>query len=163
MVFYHRWWWYLVEEVYLMGWTNLSFFLTHGVKLSTCVWEGGVSADVESWLGSFAVSMFLGSGVFAGICCWSNCEAVYSIECCNMLQIPWLFLDGLPLFGMVFMLLVSLLNSLQEAILICGCMGMVVIEQFLPMQNENWAVSLDSRYLISHGIQWNCMDYENYK
>ena len=54
-----------------------------------------------------------------------------------MLQIPWLFLDGLPLLGMVFMLVVSLLNSLHEAMLTCGCTVMVVSKQFLPMQNEN--------------------------
>ena len=43
-----------------------------------------------------------------------------------MLQIPWLFLDGLPLLGMVFMLEVTLHNSLQEAMLMCGCTVMVV-------------------------------------
>ena len=78
------------------------------------------------------MSIFLGSGVLTGVHCWSECEVVYS-----MLQIPWLFLDGLPLLGMVFMLVVSLLNSLQEAMLQCSCMVMVVSECFLPMQNEN--------------------------
>ena len=63
------------------GSTNLSFCLTHGVKLLTCLWEDGVSAKMESWFGSFAVSTFLGSGVFTGVPCWSNCEAVYSIGC----------------------------------------------------------------------------------
>ena len=51
-----------------------------------------------------------------------------------MLQIPWLFLDGLPLHGMVFMSVFKLLNSLQEAMLTFGCMMMVVIEQFLLLQ-----------------------------
>ena len=51
----------------------------HGVKLSTCLWEDGVSAEMESWFGLSAVSTFLGSGVFNGVPCWSDCEAAYSI------------------------------------------------------------------------------------
>ena len=54
-----------------------------------------------------------------------------------MLQIPWLFLEGLPLLGMVLMAVVSLLNSLQEAMLFHICMVLVVSKHFLPMQNEN--------------------------
>ena len=74
------------------------------------------------------VSIFLGSGVLTGVCCWSDCGAVYSIGYFDMLQIPWLFLDSLPLLGMVFMSVVNLLNSLQEAMLTFGCMVMVVTE-----------------------------------
>ena len=51
-----------------------------------------------------------------------------------MLQIPWLLLDSLPLLGMVFMSVVSLFNSLQEAMLQCSYMVMVVSECFLPVQ-----------------------------
>ena len=116
------------------GLTNLSFCLTHGVKLSTCLWEDGASAEVESCLESFEISTFLGSGVFTGVCCWSNCEAVYSIGCWNMLWIPWLSLDSLPLLDMVFMLVVSLFNSLQEAMLWCSYMVLVVSKCFLPVQ-----------------------------
>ena len=58
------------------------------------------------------VSIFLGSGVLTGLYCCSDCEIVYSIGCCDILQIPWLFLYSLPLLGMVYMLVVNLLNSL---------------------------------------------------
>ena len=54
-----------------------------------------------------------------------------------MLQIYWLFLEGLPLLGMVFMSVVSLFNSLQEAMLFYVCTVLVASEHFLPMQNEN--------------------------
>ena len=53
-----------------------------------------------------------------------------------MLQIPWVFLEGLPLLGMVLMLVVSLLNSLQEAMLVCDFTVLIVSKHFLPMQNE---------------------------
>ena len=137
MVFYHRWWWYLVEVVYLMGQQTCHSVWCMVWSFQPYLWEDGVSAKVESWSGFFAISMFLRSGVFTGVCCWSSCEAVYSIGCWDMLQIPWLFLDGLPLLVMVFMLVVSLLNSLQEAMLTCSCTVVVVSKQFLPMQNEN--------------------------
>ena len=63
------------------GSTNLSFCLAHGVKVSTCLWEGGVPDELESWSGLFSVSTLLGSRVFTGVPYWSNCEVVYLIEC----------------------------------------------------------------------------------
>ena len=51
------------------GSTNLSFCLTHGVKLSTYLWEGSVSAEMDSWSGPLLVSTLLGSGVFTGVPC----------------------------------------------------------------------------------------------
>ena len=74
--------------------------------------------------------------VFTGVPCWSDCKAVYPIGCWDMLQIPWLFLEGLSLLGMVFMSVVSLLNSLWEA-MFCICTVLVVSESFLPVWNEN--------------------------
>ena len=61
--------------------TNLSFCLMHGVKVSTCLWEGGVPNELESWSGLFLVSTLLGSRVFTGVPCWSGCEVVYLVEC----------------------------------------------------------------------------------
>ena len=63
------------------GLTNLLFCLTHGVKLSACLWEDDVSAEVESCSGLVSVSTLLGSGVFTEVPCWSDYEAVYPIGC----------------------------------------------------------------------------------
>ena len=128
------------------GLTNLSFCLTHGVNVSTCLWEGAVPEELESWSGLFLVSTLLGSGVFTGVPCWSDCEVVYPIECRHTLWIPWLFLEGLPLPSMVFMSVVSLLISLQEAMVFCICMVLVANEHFLSMQNGNSAIPLDFKY-----------------
>ena len=49
----------------------------------------------------------------------------------------WLFPEGLPLPGMVFVMVVSLLISLQEAMVFYNCMVLVANECFLSMQNEN--------------------------
>ena len=113
-----------------MGQQTLSFCLTHSVQDSTCLWEGDVPDELESWPGPFSVSTLLGSGVYTGVPCWSDCEAVYPLRMLRM-QIPWLFLEGLPLPGMVFMLVVNLLISLQEAMVFCICMVLVANECFL--------------------------------
>ena len=109
--------WWVDKPVILSDTWCEAFNLSLG---SWCIcWNG-------SCLGSFEVSTFLGSGVFTRVHCWSDCEAVYSIGCWNILWIPWLFLDGLPLLGMVFMSVVSLFNSLQEGMLQCSYTVMVV-------------------------------------
>ena len=71
-----------------------------------------------------------------------------------MLQIPWLFLDSLPLLGMVFMLVVNLFNLLQEAMLTFGCVVMVVIEQFLLLQK--WRLGSVARFWIVNKL-WHPM------
>ena len=89
---------------------------------------------MDSWSGLLSVSTLLGSGIFTGVPCLSDSEAAYPMGCCGML---WLFLEGLLLLAMVFMSVVSLFSSLQEAMLFYVCMVLVVSKHFLPMQNEN--------------------------
>ena len=64
-----------------MGSTNLSFCLTHSVKDSNCLWEGGVPDELESCLGPFLVSTLVGNWVLTGILSCSDVGVVYPIEC----------------------------------------------------------------------------------
>ena len=54
----------------------------------------------------------------AGLAGVSGSELVGIMDCSGVLQIPWLFLEGLPDPVVTFMLVTSLLISLHDAIVI---------------------------------------------
>ena len=110
---------------------NLLCCLIEGISTSNCLscedigtGELGLEVSLAAWLllsGSILLASGEATGVLgtvAGLAGVSGSGLVDIVGCSGVLQIPWLFLEGLQDPVVTFMLVTSLLISLHDAIVI---------------------------------------------